>query len=103
MWSTFERVREKFEIPEDPIKAHWWPDVPVSFEITDDEIKRRGYQLILAEKEMFRTWSSEIKVDEGQLLKLWPRWIGVQARILAQERPFSRSGLTFERLLERPA
>jgi TIR domain len=94
-----ERVRAKFEIPEDPAKAHWWPDVPVFFEITADEIKRRGYQLILAEKESFRSWFSEIKVDESQLLELWPKWVGVQARILAQERAFWRTGLSFDRLI----
>lgn len=94
-----ERVRAKFEIPEDPVKAHWWPDVPVFFEITSDEIKRRGYQLILAEKDTFRSWLSEIKVDRNQLLQLWPRWVSVQARIFASERPLWRGGLTFERLV----
>src|SRR6202020_518664 len=69
-----ERVRAKFEIPEDPVKAHWWPDVPVFFETTEDEIKRRGYQLVLAEKGALRSWLSEIKVDEKELIRLWPRW-----------------------------
>jgi len=94
-----ERVRAKFEIPEDPVKAHWWPDVPVFFEITADEIKRQGYRLIQAEKDAFRSWFSEIKVDEDQLLQLWPRWIGVQERILAQEHAFRRPGLSFDRLV----
>jgi hypothetical protein len=94
-----ERVRAKFEIPEDPVQGHWWPDVPVFFEITDDEIKRRGYQLVLAEKNAFRSWFLEIKVDESQLLQLWPRWVGVQVRILAQERAFWLRGLSFERLI----
>jgi hypothetical protein len=95
-----ERVRAKFEIPEDPVKAHWWPDVPVFFEATDDEIKRRGYQLVLAEKASLRSWLAEIKVDERQLIELWPRWIGVQARIFAQERPFFRGGLAFDHLID---
>lgn len=94
-----ELIRAKLEISEDPVKAQWWPDVPVFFEITEDEIKRRGYQLVLAEKGALRSWLSEIKVDETQLLQQWPRWIGVQARILAQERAFWRSGLTFDRLM----
>lgn len=94
-----ERVRDKFDFPEDPAKAQWWPDVPVFFEITDDEIKRRGYQLVLAEKGALRSWLSEVKVDESRLLQQWPRWIGAQARVLAQERAFWRSGLTFERLI----
>lgn len=93
-----ERVRG-FEIPEDPVKAHWWPDVPVFFERTDDEIKRRGYQLVLAEKRALRSWLSEIKVDERQLVQLWPRWIGVQARIFAQDRPFFHSRLAFEHII----
>jgi hypothetical protein len=95
-----ERVRAKFEIPEDPVKAHWWPDVPVFFETTDDEIKRRGYQLVLAERSGLRSWLSEIKVDEGRLIELWPRWIGVQARIFAHERPFHHGGLSFDHLIE---
>ena len=94
-----ERVHAKFEIPEDPLKAHWWPDVPVFFELTDDEIKRRGYQLVVAEKDAFRSWLSEMKVDERQLLELWPRWVGVQTRILAHERALWRSGLSFDRLI----
>jgi hypothetical protein len=95
-----ERVRVKFEIPEDPVKAHWWPDVPVFFETTDDEIKRRGYQLVLAEKGALRSWLSEIKVDERRLIQLWPRWIGVQARIFASERPFFQGGLSFDHLID---
>jgi hypothetical protein len=95
-----ERVRAKFEIPEDPVKAHWWPDVPVFFETTDDEIKRRGYQLVLAEKAALRSWLAEIKVDERQLIQLWPRWIGVQTRIFAQERPLFHSVLAFEHLID---
>lgn len=94
-----ERVRGKFEIPEDPVKAQWWPDVPAFFEITADDIKRRGYQLILEEKATLRTWLSEIKVEESQLLNLWPRWVGVQTRLFAQERPLSRSGVAFDRLV----
>jgi TIR domain len=95
-----ERVRAKFEIPEDPVKAHWWPDVPVFFETTDDEVKRRGYQLVVAEKSALRSWLSEIKVDQRQLVQLWPRWIGVQARIFAQERPFFHNRLAFEHLID---
>ena len=94
-----ERVRAKFEIPEDPIKAQRWPDVPALFETTDDEIKRRGYQLVLAEKGALRSWLSEIKVDERQLIQLWPKWIGVHARIFAQERPFFRNRLGFAHLI----
>jgi TIR domain len=95
-----ERVRAKSDIPEDPVRAQWWPDVPVFFETTDDEIKRRGYQLIMAEKGALRSWLSEIKVDERQLIQLWPRWIGMQARILAGERPFFRGGLAFDHLMD---
>ena len=38
-----ESVRARMQIPEDPVKAHWWPDVPVFVEITEDDIKRRCY------------------------------------------------------------
>ena len=94
-----ERVRANFDIPEDPIKAHWWPDVPVFFELTSDEIKRRGYQLILSEKETLRAWLLETKVNEAHLIGLWPRWVGVQSRIFASERPFWHGALGFERLV----
>jgi hypothetical protein len=94
-----ERFRAKFEIPEDPVKAQWWPDVPGFFETTDDEIKRRGYQLVLAEKGALRSWLSEIKVDERQLIQLWPRWIGVHARIFAQGHLVFRNRLGFEHLI----
>lgn len=95
-----ESVRAQTDIPEDPVRAHWWPDVPVFFELTDDDIKRRGYQLVIAEKEALRAWLAEVKVDQKQLTRLWPRWISVQRRILAQERPFSHDGLAFERLVD---
>jgi hypothetical protein len=72
----------------------------VFFETTDDEIKRRGYQLVLAEKAALRSWLAEIKVDERQLIQLWPRWIGVQTRIFAQERPLFHSVLAFEHLID---
>lgn len=94
-----ERVRDKIEIPEDPFLAGWWPDVPVFFEVTDEEVKRRGCQLVLAEKDALRSWLSQIKVDESQLLQLWPRWINVQTRILARERAFWRGGVSFNRLI----
>lgn len=97
-----ERIRANFEIPDDPLKAHWWPDVPVFFEATADEIKRRGYQLLLEEKDTFRSWLREIKVDESRLTEAWPKWIGVQARILQNERPLMRltgGSVRFERLL----
>ena len=70
------------------------------FEATDDEIKRRGYQLVLAEKGALRSWLSEIKVDERRLALLWPRCIAVQARIFVQERPFFHGGLSFEHLID---
>lgn len=95
-----ERVRTNFEIPEDPVKAHWWPDVPVFFELTPDEIKRRGYQLVLAEKEALRSWLSEMKVDQAQLIRLWPKWVGVQSRIFASERPFWHGALGFQRVVD---
>jgi hypothetical protein len=95
-----ERVRVNFEIPEDPVKAHWWPDVPVFFETTDDEIKRRGYRLVLEERGALRSWLSEIKVDQRHLVQAWPRWVGVHARIFAQERPFFHNRLAFEQLID---
>lgn len=95
-----ERVRAKFDIPEDPAKAHWWPDVPAFFEVTPDEIKRRGYRLVIAEKDALRSWLSESKADENQLIKQWPRWVNVQAKILAMEFPFARGGVSFNRLVD---
>lgn len=97
-----ERVRANFDIPADPVKAQWWPDVPVFFETASDETKRRGYQLLLEEREAFRSWLRETKVSESRLLEMWPRWTAVQTRILAQERPFMRlvgGGVAFEHLL----
>jgi hypothetical protein len=72
---------------------------PVFFEITTDEIKRRGYQLLLEEKGAIRSWLSEIKIDENQLLQFWPKWIAVQERVIAQERAFWRGRLSFDRLI----
>jgi hypothetical protein len=70
-----ERVRSGFEIPDDPVKAQWWPDVPAFFEVTDENIRRVGYQLIVSEKEEFRSWISGMGVAEVHLRQLWPKWL----------------------------
>jgi hypothetical protein len=97
-----ERVCANFQIPDDPVSAGWWPDVPVFFEITDNEIKRQGYRLVVAEKSAMRAWLLENKVDENALLTQWPKWMAIQLKIFSQERPFfglSRQGLTFRNLI----
>lgn len=77
----------------------WWPNVPAFFEVTDNGIKRRGYQLVIDQRTGLRSWLSARNVSTDQLAKLWPMWIKLQNTALASEHKFWRNGLTFAQLV----
>jgi hypothetical protein len=37
--------------------------------------------------------------EQENLIRLWPRWVGVQSRIFGSERPFWRGAMGFERFV----
>lgn len=75
-------------------------DVPFRTPAMPTEIVRRAYRLLLRNPSQVRDiWASR-NVAEGDMKRVWPKWIVYTTRIVRKEYPFGDIHMVHERLLE---
>lgn len=91
-----ERLKANNALPE---AALFRPHVPPEFESTPDEIKRRGYRLVVECSADLRVFWQSISVSEQRISQNWGHWTALQDHMYLGLHTSAFTGISYKQLV----